>query len=50
MKLGIEIGKGFSPNIKRLILRPRNTVNYKRCNDMPMKIRRAVCGEVQVAL
>jgi hypothetical protein len=48
MKFVIEIFKSFSPNIKRLILIPRITNNYRRCNDMPMKIKRGVCAVGQV--
>jgi hypothetical protein len=53
MKFGIKIFQIFSPhptNIKLLILRWRDTNNYKRSNDMPMKMKRGVCGEGQVTL
>jgi hypothetical protein len=50
MKFGIEIFQSFSPNVKRLILRPRITNNYRRCNYMPMKMKHGVCGEGQVTL
>jgi len=50
MKFGIEIFKSISHNIKRLIMRLHIASNYKRCNDMAMKMKRAVCGEGQVTL
>jgi len=50
MKFGIEIFKSISPNIKRLILRPHITSNYKRCTDIPMEMKRGICGESQVTL
>jgi len=50
MKFGIEIFKRFSPNVKRLILRPRITTNYRGCNYMPMKMKHGVCGEGEATL